>query len=92
MRQVLKLVSSSVQALSLSLLTVAAIAVPSSNSQAQSTNSAGGTTVTCPCTNGNDCGPPTYNANTGYSCPNPQNCGAAANCSINVVITNPITE
>jgi hypothetical protein len=52
----------------------------------------GTTTVSCPCTNGNDCGPPTYNANTGYSCPNPANCGAAANCQIKVVINNPITD
>jgi hypothetical protein len=70
------------------------IAAPGSNSQAQSATPADGgtTTVSCPCTNGNDCGPPTYNANTGYSCPNPANCGAAANCQIKVVINNPITD
>lgn len=90
MQRFLKFASSSVQAMSLTLLTAAAIVMPSGFSHAQSASLTTGdstTTVSCPCTNGNDCGPPAYNANTGYSCPNPGNCGAAANCSIKVVIT-----
>ena len=88
MRRFLEYASSSIQAFSIASLMIAAVALPNGNANGESSGDTPptGTSATCPCAGGGTCGDATYDNKKGYSCPQPGNCGAAANCQISVVI------